>query len=171
MPEISEIFEGAELPFYVRSLERRTHWRDDPHEILDKVFPVDDDGTISLYRIESYTDLMRVAVAINANRVRSNPRGASYREPLHLIAIYDSDIASIELRQSSGQTGCLYANKLHYGAVIDRDSQREGLVNSLLSDGRRPGRMTKGRMKGALEAAQQARCYAIVEDSDGCECE
>ena len=172
MPDtiLPEVFRGIDPPFYVRSVERLGHWTD-ALGILNKVFPVDEDGTISIWRIGSNLDLIRVAVALNANRAASNPKGASWHESLHFVAIRGDDVGTIELRQTDGLTGCLHANSCHYGAVIERESQREGLVNALLIAGEEPRRLTKGKMKKAVKASQDAGCHAVVENSAKCACE
>jgi hypothetical protein len=166
---LSDVFEDVDPPFFVRKVDRRTHWGS-AEEILNNVFKVDDDNTISIWRIENSVDLERVAVALNANRVATNPAGASLHEPLHLLAIRPDDMGTIELRQVAGLTACPYANTRHFGAVIARDSQRDTLVNSLLGAGRKPSRLTKGKMKSAVASARNAGCRAVENDLPKCEC-
>lgn len=158
-------------PFFVRKVDRPSHWNT-PQEILEKVFPVDEDGTISVYRIEALADVARIAIALSANRVARNPRSASLTEPLVLVGIKPEEFGSIQLQQEPGLTDCRHANKRHFNAIIQADDDRERMVNSLLSAGRTTSRLTKGLMKEALSLATEDGCHAVPDNPLGdCTCE
>jgi len=166
---------GAAPPFFVRKVDRKGHW-ETPERILENVFRVDTDGTISVYRVEGSSDLMRIAVALNANRVASNPAGASLTEDIFLVAIRENEFMGIELQQIEGLTDCIFANRRHFGARFPHSEteaydRRARLVNALLAAGRRPKKLSKGRLAPALEEAKRDGCHAVVEDSEKCACE
>ncbi|MBN2476071.1 MAG: hypothetical protein JXB62_15780 [Pirellulales bacterium] len=168
---LSDAF-GVDPPFFVRKVDRRGHW-EDARQILANVFPVDEHGRISVYRVEAVRDLMRLAVALNANRVATNPQGASLTEPLLLVAIREGEFLGIQLRQINGLTACLHANRRHYDAIIPSDAKdaHARLVDSLLASGREPYKLSKRKLKQAVTEAKENGCYAVVEDSARCTCE
>ncbi len=168
---------GVALPFYVRKLDRRTHWDSESPECITKnVFPVDEDGTISVFRVESRSELTRIAVAMNANRVATNPSDASRTGPLFLVAIRETEFLDIELQQAAGKTDCILANRRHFGArplggAIDGYRARANLVECLLRTDRKPFKLTKGTLKEAWASAESDGCHAVVQRSERCNCE
>src|SRR5262245_24617033 len=96
--DIAQHFKVAP-PLFVRKVDRATHWGS-PEEILDNVFPIDEDGSISFWRIDSIGDLETVAIAVNANRVATNPKGASFTERLTFVGVKEEEFGGIRLVQS-----------------------------------------------------------------------
>jgi len=160
---------GTSPPFFVRKVDRKGHWGD-ATRIIEHVFPVDNDGTISVYLVATAEELTRIAVALNANRVATNPRGASLREPVFFVAIRKDEFGEIELQQIDGLTDCTFAKKKHYGALVPRgtEDKRKRLVNLLLNEGRQPSKLTKSVVGQAVNQAEADGCYAVVPDSNGC---
>jgi hypothetical protein len=158
------------IPLFLRKVDRSGHWGN-AQEILSNVFPVDDDGTISLWRVESISDLVAIAMAINANRVAANRTGGSLSEPLLMVAIREEEFGNIELVQSPGLTDCGHARSRHYGAVIAQTADLDGLVNRLLGAQRSPKKLAKGFLKSAQERATGNGCHALVVQSEHCTCE
>ena len=92
-------------PYFVRKIDRLNHWElpgtppnDRPSKIVDKVFRRDD-GTVSVFRVSSSLDLVRVAVALNANR-KNRP------EEIVLVAIAPSELGQIRAVPSPAHTMC-----------------------------------------------------------------
>ncbi|MEX2287994.1 MAG: hypothetical protein WD648_12950 [Planctomycetaceae bacterium] len=163
---------NAEPPVFVRKVDRQGHWNTETQaDIVENVFPVESDGTVSIWRIETFDDLQRIAIALNARRVKTNPKGASLTENLFLLAIRPNEFGTITLDQSDGETDCLHAKERHYDAHIDDPQQLQALVNSLLSSGRQLGKLTKGKLKQLVERATADRCRAVVTESTLCKCE
>lgn len=168
-PSLTEKFKTPP-PFYVRKVDRRGHWGD-AEKIVEHVFPVDVDGTISVYHVDSDATLERIAVALNANRVATNPAGSSLTEQILFVAIREDEFGAIPLKQIDGLTDCEYVNKRHYGALVPEGSEtkRERLVNALLTDGRQPSKLSKGVMRQAVEQAMEDHCKAVDPGSAGCD--
>ncbi|MFO7903225.1 MAG: hypothetical protein R6U98_11220 [Pirellulaceae bacterium] len=165
-----KIFDDVEPPVFVRSACRRSDW-ETKQQILKDVFEADSADAISVWRIENDSDLMRIAVAINANRVAGNPDHGSIRGELFLVAIQPHEVGAIKLEQNEGRTDCVFAKHRHYDAVIEDESQRTQLVDLLLDAERSPKKVTKGQIREAVEKAEKDSCYAVAESSTGCECE
>ncbi len=167
---LSDLFRGVGPPLYVRKVDRKGHW-ETPKHIIENVFPPEPDGTISIWRVDNVTALQRVAVALNANRVATNPKGVSLAERLFLLALKPDELGEFDVVQVDGQTDCAYAKRCHFDVRVSNQQQVSRLVNALLSVGREPATLTKGVMKQAAQAVEAQGCYAVVPDSDGCECE
>jgi|GEM_PF-2721646 len=158
-------------PFYVRKIDRRRHWRGDETMSVDdrvktaatQVFP--SDGKISVFLVANAYDLIRVAIGLNSV-------GPSLNEKLELLCITPDDLkhACLQLEQSPGDTKCLHANSLHYDILDDRDAI-DCLVRLLISRDHKDRRLTKGKMKLAVEVAIKTGCHAIDSSACSCQCE
>ena len=154
-------------PCFVRKVDRRGHWMDDAATIAGNVFRAEPDGnSLSVYLVNSATDLARVAVALNANR-----KSGSRTEPLMLVAIMASELGGIQVVQTSGMTKCNWANHLHRDLVVTNASQVARLADALVDAGRKLKKFTKPNMQHALEAATKDGCHATSDDSVCCVCE
>lgn len=165
-----KIFNDVKPPVYVRSVRRKADWKS-KQQILENVFEVNVADAVSVWLIKNDSGLMRIAVAINANRVKGNRDPGLIRSELFLVAIQHDEVDEIKLEQSEGQTDCLFAKHRHYDAVIVKELQRTRLVDSLLQAGRNPKKVTKREIREAVEKAEKDSCYAVVEGSTGCKCE
>jgi hypothetical protein len=150
-------------PCFVRKVDRSGHWKD-AATIQEKVFrPEPEYNTISVYLINSASDLARVAVALNANR-------SSKTEPIFLVAITGDELTDIVVRRTAGMTLCKWANHLHHDLVAADNSRLSELSQTLVAAGRRPRKFTKKDMQEALDTSTNDGCHAANADSDGCVC-
>jgi hypothetical protein len=155
---------SIEPPCYIRKVDRSGHWAD-PATIQDKVFrPDPNDKTISVYVAHSAIDLVRVAIALNANR-------SSKTEPIFLVAMTGDEVNDLMIRQATGETLCRWANHLHHDFVVADPAQTARLVETLLAADRKPKKFTGKAMRQALDFTTSQGCYAANPDSSGCECE
>lgn len=151
-------------PCFVRKVDRSGHWKD-AATIKEKVFrPEPEDNSISVYLVNSASDLARVAVALNANR-------SSKTEPIFLVAIARDELADIVVRRTAGMTLCKWANHLHHDLVAVDNSRLAKLSQTLLAAGRKPHKFRKRDMQEALNASTKDGCHAAKEDSDSCACD
>lgn len=151
-------------PCFVRKVDRSGHWKD-AATIQEKVFrPEPEDNTISIYLINSASDLARVAVALNANR-------SSKTEPIFLVAITGDELTDIVVRHTAGMTLGKWANHLHHDLVVADNSRLAELSQTLLAAGRKPRKFTKKDMHEALNTSTNDGCRAANEDSDSCACD
>jgi hypothetical protein len=153
---------SIEPPCFVRKIDRAGHWKD-VDSIRDKVFRLESDGGISVYLVNSSTDLARVSIALNANR-------SSKIEPLLLVAITADELAGIDAVRTDGETLCRWANFLHHDLVTD-PNQLARLAETLVNAGRKHHKFTKPAMQEALDLTANEGCHAAREDSERCVCE
>ena len=151
-------------PCFVRKVDRSGHWKD-AATIQDKVFRLEpQDNTISVYLVESASDVARVAVALNANR-------SSKTEPIFLVAITADELANIVVCRTPGLTLCKWVNHLHHDLVVADDTSIAELSQVLIAAGRKPRKFTKSKMQVALSSSSTDGCYAATSDSTSCVCE
>lgn len=156
------------LAVLVRKLARKRHWgsSDQPAEqrsaeVLSNVF-LNDDKPYSLYRVNSESELDRVALALNAGR-------SSLSEECFFAFFTEAELqaASISLTQSAGQTPCRHANHLHFDADAV-EAQLLSLISQALISGRDLVRRNRNQMKQVAELAMKDQCLAAVPDSPEC---
>lgn len=154
---------------FARKVDRASWWAADPSAVgdtdpnefvADLVFP-SDQGTVSVYRVRSPDDLVRVAVGMNSNR-------SSLTEKLFLLLIPEPLVleAGIEIRESPGETNCACANRLHVDLQYDRTAM-VSVVGRLLAANVSLQRMTEAKMKQAVEALRVIGCEAILRSGHG----
>lgn len=151
-------------PCFVRKVDRSGHWKD-AATIQEKVFRREpEDNTISVYLVNSASDLARVAVALNANR-------SSKTEPIFLVAITGDELKDIVVRRTAGMTLCKWANHLHHDLVAADNSRLAELSQTLLATSRKPRKFTKKDMQEALKRSTNDGCRAANEGSNCCVCD
>lgn len=154
---------SIEPPCFVRKVDRKGHWND-AETIQNKVFKPEPNNTISLFRVTAELDLLRVALALNANR-------SSKTEPIFLVAIKPEELAGIQVKQTQGQTLCTWANLLHHELIVTAPTQITALVQAVLAASRTPRTFTKPTMTLAVADAIHQGCHAATSDSKRCVCE
>lgn len=154
---------SIEPPCFVRKVDRKGHWND-AETIQSKVFKPEPNNTISVYRVTAGLDLLRVALALNANR-------SSKTEPIFLVAIKPDELAEIQVEQTPGQTLCTWANLLHHDLIVTEPTQITGLVQALLAASRTPKKFTTQNMTLAVADATHQGCHAATPHSKRCVCE
>jgi hypothetical protein len=137
---------------------------DDAETIQSKVFKPEPNNTISIYRVTGELDLLRVALALNANR-------RSKTEPIFLVAIKPEELAGIQVEQTRGQTLCTWANLLHHDLIVTEPTQITALVQALLAASRTPSKFTTDNMSLAVADTTHQGCHAATPDSKRCVCE
>lgn len=165
----------VDRPFYLRQIPRAHAWRSRPdvteEEAIDmitsNVFRPEEPGH-SVWRIDNSDDLIRVLVALNAERKQGQGDGAEDR---FTILVTDRDLQEAELVavRSPGETLCPWANERHFDIKPDRKGTRR-LVARLKGLGREPKKFTKSVVKQAIAAAAKVNCYAVSTSSGECDC-
>ncbi|MCC5786070.1 MAG: hypothetical protein JJU33_05155 [Phycisphaerales bacterium] len=173
---IAEDFDPSGLssagpPIFVRKVSRRRHWRGEDGMTLDErihhaaaeVF-TNDDGRVSVFKVENADDFYRVAIGLNSGR-------GSLKEQLEILGITPGDIeaSGLALEQTPGDTDCLHANARHYDIIHD-DAAIERLVRRLVDQGRLDHRYKK-QMERAAQSALAIGCRATESTLPQCQCE
>ncbi len=153
-----------EPPCYVRKVDRKSDCQD-AATMQQEVFRREsEDDTISVYVVNSATDLARVAIGLNANRL-------STTQVIFLLAITADELADITVQNTTGATLCKWANHLHRDLQITDATQTTRLAEAIMSAGRTCQKFTRSAMNEALHAATNDGCHAASENSAGCVCE
>ncbi len=153
-------------PCYVRKVDRPSHSQD-ADALQKKVFcSKPDDNSISVFIVHSAMDLVRIAVALNANR-----GSKSKTDRLLLIAMIADELSGFVIQQTAGATRCKWANHLHHDLLITDATQTPHLTETLVRVGRKHQRFTKKDMEEALAATLQDGCHAADPNSERCVCE
>lgn len=154
---------NIEPPCFVRKVDAKFHWQD-AATIQEEVFRPLDNGTISIYSVQTEKDLIRVAIALNANR-------SNITEPIFLAAITPHELSNFTIRHSSGQTLCNWANSLHRDIVAKNYTAIASLAHNLMAANRQLKKFTKPNMRKALAFTSNQGCHAADPQSNGCVCE
>jgi len=155
-------------PVLVRKLARKRHWGSPDlstdqriAEILANVF-LNDEKPYSLYRVNSEGDLDCVTMALNAGR------GSLSEEcSFAFFTLEEFQAAKIPLTQTTGNTPCHYANRLHFDAEA-AEPQLLSLINQAITSGRDVVRRSRGQMKLVVDQAIKNQCLAAVPHSSEC---
>ncbi len=172
---IAEDFDPSGLlsagpPIFVRKVSRRRHWRCDgmtPEERVRhaaaEVF-TNDDGRVSVFKVENADDFHRVAVGLNSGR-------SNLSEQLEILGITPEDIkaSGLAIERTRGDTACLHANERHYD-IIHEEHAIERLVRRLIGNGRLDQRY-KRQMERAAQAALAIGCRATASTLPSCQCQ
>lgn len=155
-------------PFYVRKIDRSGWWSEtgglSEREIAGKVFPPEEDGAVSVFRVENEVDLRRVAIGLNSRR-------SSLHEELVLLPIRPDELKEIPLRKTLGDTLCLHANNCHYDAVFGDEGAAVALVRALRARGRSVRKLKSKEMKSHSEEAERDGCRATSSVRPQCVCQ
>jgi len=129
-----------------------------------EVFP-NDEGRVSVFRVETVEDLQRVTIGLNSGR-------ASLNEQLDLLGITPEDInaCGLTMQQTPGDTACNHANGLHYDIDHDETGIKK-LVRRLIDNERWDDRFTTTQMNRAVEAAREIGCHGTESTRQMCQCE
>ncbi len=165
---ISEDLNVPGGPVLVRKITRPKKWQgpldSGDVEAAIGVFASSSDSGISLFLVNSDSDLRRVALALNEYTV-------SPRQRLTLLPIRPEELsaAGVGYEQTLGASKCPVAADLHY----DMTGGKQELVRlcRLLLDAKRDvGGCSRGNMKLALELSKAEGCFVAVPDSASCAC-
>jgi hypothetical protein len=169
--DLSALFPNIPTPFFVRKVPRKRHWTDGKQSIIDSVLCPDEDGTVSLFRIADSLDLKRVSLALNANRVKTNPNSGSIREDLLLAAITDEELAGLDCQYTLGDTPCAHANHTHYDWKVASSNEVSGVVDKILSVQRPFVKISKALLVPAIAELEGIGCRAVTADSHCTACQ
>lgn len=164
-------FASVDPPFFIRKVDRSGHWRLDDTISLDEridtaadeVFP-NENGRVSVFKVETADDLCRIAIGINSGRSRLH-------EELRLLCFKPEELnaARIRLEASLGDTSCYYANSCHYD-IFHQDRAIRDLIGALFSADRELSKLKKKAMLCAEEYAESIGCRAANTDLAECLC-
>jgi len=133
-------------------------------EILQKVLRLDQDGCLSIYRVESALCLARLALAIN------EALGRYLTQDLIVVAFTEEELRGIACTQSDGESKCTFAKKRHYD-LKPTAQQRVDLAKLLAQRQRMPKKLHDSRLKKAKAELTTHGCRSIILASNACKCD
>jgi hypothetical protein len=159
-PKLVEIT-GLAGPVYLRKLRRKSDWMlpetPTPEWLslaVERVF-LCDPNPYSLFRVETDEEFHRVIMGLNGGR-------ASRTSDSAFLAISPEEFQAAQLSPfaTSGQTLCLFANRLHFD--LDATTvELTALLTQLAGVGRRGSFVTKGMTRPLDDEAQSNGCRII----------
>lgn len=160
----------ASLPFFVRYVPNSGAGGESARTndecakiILAEILEPDIDGQISVYRVESYEEIVKVALTLRLLRGGGDIR---------FYIITPADLAGLPfvLSPTNCTIRCFWTRSRHYDLPLDR-GQRETLSQRLAVTRRRASPLVKPNRPAFVDIANQARtdgCYSAVLASTQC---